>query len=135
MVRLGLALVLAGVSLAAAAAIDAATARRTFFGIEMSGVMLDGPREVHWRECVDPQGRTLCTFAGRVDHGRLGIREDGALCFSYQSTRFAEEGCFGAYREAKGQYRFVGVDGDGSVFVTRRMRSGVKACSADDMVS
>jgi len=134
MLRLGLALSLAALSLAAAAPLDASSARRTFFGVEMSGVMLGETKEVPWRECVDPQGRTVYTFAGAVDQGKLRVREDGALCFSYKSSGFADEGCFAAYREAKGQFRFVGLDGE-SVFVTRRIRPGVKACPVGDMVS
>lgn len=129
-------LALAGAAAAATGRpLDAADAKRTFFGVDMSGVM---PREtggdVAWRECVDPAGETVYWFAGEVDRGRLRIREDGALCFSYKSTGYAEEGCFAAYAEAKGQYRFVGLDGE-STFLTKRLRKGVKACSAQEMVS
>lgn len=139
--RFALVLGAAALALAAAAAtaapgapLDAATAKRTFFGIDMNGVMKSEGGEIAWRECVDPKGATVYWFAGSVDRGRLRVREDGALCFSYQSSGFAEEGCFAAYAEGKDQYRFVGLDSD-STFITRRLRKGVKACSADEMVS
>lgn len=134
MLRLALAVTAAALALAAARPLDAAQANRAFFGVDMSGVMKGESRDVAWRECVDPKGETVYWFEGEVDRGRLRIREDGALCFSYASRNYGDEGCFAAYPEGRDQYRFVSLDGD-STFVTKRLRKGVKACSASEMVS
>jgi len=132
-VRIAFALAAAAAALAAAAPLDAARARATFFGVDMSGVT-GGAAPVAWRECVTPKGDTVYWFQGQVDRGRLRVRDDGALCFSYQSSGFHEEGCFAAFAARDGQYRFASLSGD-STFVTRSIRTGVKACSAQPMVS
>jgi hypothetical protein len=134
MFRLTIALVAAASLLAAAQPLSADAARRTFFGVDMSGVMKGEGRDVPWRECVEASGETVYWFAGEVDRGRLRVREDGGLCFSYKSSGYADEACFAAYPEGRGQYRFVGVDG-GSVFITRQMRKIARACPTGAMVS
>lgn len=133
MVRIGLAVVACGLALGAAAPLDRATAQRTFFGIDMSGLM-EGEPPIAWRECVDPQGITAYWFDGEFDRGRLRVDDAGALCFSYESSSYQREACFAAFREGRGQYRFVSLSGD-SVFVTRQFVRGVKSCPTAAPVS
>lgn len=116
-----------------AAKLDAAAARKQFFGVDMRGV-LDG-EGVPWRECIEPGGKTVYWFRGAVDRGRLTIRGDGALCFSYESRNFEDAACFFAEPIAGGNFRFTeDFPTDPSVFVTQSVRR-VKACTADVPVS
>jgi hypothetical protein len=114
----------------AQSAIGAAEARRTFFGVDMEGV--HQPSGARWRECIDPRGKTTYWFAGAIDEGRLNIRSDGALCFSYASSNFREVGCWRAKPQARGAYRFEHVNGETGAFVTTAMRR-VRACPGKDV--
>ena len=69
-----------------------AETRRFFYGIDMQGK--HQPSGDDWRECIDPDGKTAYWFNGRYDEGRLVIRRDGALCFSYASTGYREPSCW-----------------------------------------
>jgi hypothetical protein len=101
--------------------------------LDMRGV-LDG-EGVPWRECIEPGGKTVYWFRGAVDRGRLTIRGDGALCFSYESRNFEDAACFFAEPIAGGNFRFTeDFPTDPSVFVTQSVRR-VKACTADVPVS
>ena len=121
--RLGLAVIvvaaLAGPALAQAA-LTAAQARRTFLGIDMEGV--HQPSGVHWRECIDRAGKTAYRFGESTDEGRLVIRADGALCFSYASRGFRDSACWRIKTVGRGNFRFENVDGESGVFVTTATR-------------
>lgn len=114
----------------AQALMGAAEARRTFFGTDMEGV--HQPSGERWRECVDPRGKTTYWFAGTIDEGRLTVRNDGALCFSYASRNFQDVGCWRIRPQGRGAFRFESVDGDGGVFVTTAMRR-VAVCQGKDV--
>jgi hypothetical protein len=78
-------------ALAQGAHVGAAEARRLFYGIDMQGK--HEPSGDEWRECIDPDGKTVFWIGGRYDEGRLVIRRDGALCFSYASSGFRDQAC------------------------------------------
>ena len=108
----------------AQAAMGAAEARRTFFGIDMEGV--HEPSGLRWRECIDPEGKTAYRFGESVDQGRLTVRADGALCFAYASRGYRDAACWTIKPAGRGNYRFEHADGGGGVFMTtatRRARS------------
>lgn len=98
----------------------AAEARRVFMGIDMQGI--HQPSGESWRECIDGQGRTTYWFGGAVDEGRLTVRNDGALCFSYASNGYADNACWRIRPQGRGNYRFEHVDGGDGVFVTKSTR-------------
>lgn len=97
-----------------------AEARRFFYGIDMQGK--HEPSGDDWRECIDPDGKTAYWFNGRYDEGRLVIRRDGALCFSYASSAYRNQSCWMVKRVDPTNYRFESTDGDEGVFVTTRTR-------------
>ncbi|KAF0187405.1 MAG: hypothetical protein IV086_05720 [Hyphomonadaceae bacterium] len=109
--------------------LSAPEARRIFYGIDMQGE--HQPSGDDWRECIDPDGKTAYWFNGAYDEGRLVIRRDGALCFSYASRGYRNEACWMAKRVSATNYRFESVDGDDGVFVTTRTRSA-QTCPARD---
>lgn len=115
---------LAGPALAQAA-MGAAEARRTFFGMDMQGV--HEPTGIRWRECIDRQGKTTFWFGETIDEGRLTVRGDGALCFSYASSGFRDNACWRIHSKGGGNYSFSHVDGDRDVFVTTATRR-VRQC-------
>lgn len=98
----------------------AAEARRTFMGIDMRGV--HQPSGETWRECIDRNGKTTYWFAGAIDEGRLTVRNDGALCFSYASSGYGDVACWRIRPQGRGNYRFENVEGDAGVFVTTSTR-------------
>jgi hypothetical protein len=97
-----------------------AEARRFFYGIDMQGK--HQPSGDDWRECIDPDGKTAYWHNGVYDEGRLTIRNDGALCFSYASSGFRNQACWMVKRVDPTNYRFESADGDEGVFVTTRTR-------------
>jgi hypothetical protein len=121
-------LALAGAAPAFAAALSAAEAKRVFFGLDMSGIY--EPDGSKWRECIEPAGNTSYWIDGYYDKGRLRVREDGALCFSYASRHYARESCYTAERRGAG-WRFVSIDSPDAVFLATRAKS-VKACPTED---
>lgn len=123
---------LAGPALAQAA-MNAAEARRTFFGIDMEGV--HQPSGLHWRECIDPAGKTAYRFGESIDEGRLTIRNDGALCFAYASRGFRDTGCWTIKRGGRGNYRFENADGGSGVFVTTATRRATSCQPRDTPMS
>lgn len=114
----------------AQSAMGAAEARRTFFGMDMEGV--HQPSGQRWRECIDARGKTTFWFAGMIDEGRLTVRNDGALCFSYASSNFRDVGCWRIKLQSRGAYRFEHVDGETGVFVTTSARR-VRTCQGTDV--
>jgi hypothetical protein len=123
---------LALLALAAARPLDAPAARKAFFGIDMAGVYVEDGSS--WRECVAPNGETSFWHRDVFDQGRLRIRDDGALCFTYASRGFADEGCYRAFREGQG-FRFVSDGPEGAeqeVWVTRSYRANVKVCEGPE---
>ncbi len=100
--------------------LSAPEARRIFYGIDMQGE--HQPSGDDWRECIDPDGKTAYWFNGAYDEGRLVIRRDGALCFSYASSGFRSEACWLVKRISATNYRFESVDGNDGVFITTRTR-------------
>jgi hypothetical protein len=105
-------------------------AKKAFFGFDMEGYV-EGSN-TSWRECIEPAGKTSYWYDGAFDQGKMRVRDDGALCFSYASSGFAQEGCYFAHHEGK-NWRFVGeTQGDG-VFVTRRTRANVRACPGEQV--
>lgn len=118
--RLAAFIAVAAFSLAGAAsakAIGVMEAKSIFFGLDMGGTY--EPDGSLWRECIAPSGKTQYWFDGYTDTGRLSVRSDGALCFSYQATEFKRTSCFTAERKDKG-WRFVSVTDPGVVFVAQR---------------
>jgi hypothetical protein len=120
----------AAMCLAAAAALTAAEAKKQFFGFDMRGKLTE--TDEPFRECIDRTGKTKFWFEGTVDEGRMTIRADGALCFTYRSRNFQDPACFAAFREGK-QFRFVS-DSGATVWVTNATRR-VNSCVADVPVS
>jgi hypothetical protein len=127
---LAVAVVAAMTTLAAAPALTAAEAKKQFFGFDMRGTLIGA--EEPFRECIDKNGRTKFWFNGELDEGRMTVRPDGALCFSYQGRNFQDPACFAAYREGQ-NFRFVS-DGGGTIWVTKSARK-VASCQADVPVS
>ncbi len=119
---------LAGPALAQAA-MGAAEARRTFLGIDMEGV--HQPSGLHWRECIDPAGKTAYRFGESVDEGRLTIRADGALCFAYASRGFRDTACWMIKPAGGRNYRFENADRESGTFVTTATRR-TTSCQARD---
>jgi hypothetical protein len=119
---------LAGPALAQAA-MGAAEARRTFFGIDMEGV--HQPSGQRWRECIDRTGKTAYRFGGSIDEGRLAVRADGALCFAYASRGYADTACWWIKPAGRGNYRFENADGESGVFVTTATHR-TNSCEARD---
>ncbi len=110
---------------ALAKALSAAEAKKAFFGLDMTGVY--EPDGTPWRECVKPSGETVYWYRGTVDLGRLAIRKDGALCFSYKSSDYSQtDNCYTAVRQGAG-YRFTHVTDPSSVFVAKQAKP-IKAC-------
>lgn len=122
--------VIAGPAMAQAF-LGAGEARRTFLGMDMEGV--HQPSGERWRECIDPHGRTTYWYAGTVDEGRLTVRNDGVLCFSYASSQYQSNSCWRAIRQGRAGFRFESADGDGGgVFVTTGARR-VSSCQGRDV--
>ncbi|MGE3302778.1 MAG: hypothetical protein AB7M12_06660 [Hyphomonadaceae bacterium] len=115
----------------AAAAIQAGEAKATFFGLDMGGVYK--PDGAPWRECITPAGETTYWMDGAVDKGRLSVRDDGALCFSYASSQYQRQSCYWAVREGQG-WRFTNVHDPEVVFLAQRAQR-VKTCAGNDAVS
>lgn len=109
--------------------LSAPEARRIFFGIDMQG--RHEPSNTDWRECITPDGKTTYWFLGAVDEGRMTIRRDGALCFSYASSNFSNQACWKVKRLTATTYRFESTDGDDGVFVATSTRPA-QSCSARD---
>jgi hypothetical protein len=118
------AILLAAVAPAVAATLSADQAKKIFFGYDMAGYLAG--ENTKWHECIHPDGTTTYWFAGTIDDGRLRIRDDGVLCFSYKSTNYQNEGCFTAQRNGS-NWRFTDENDPSTVFVTTHTRS-VKAC-------
>jgi hypothetical protein len=110
---------------ALAKALTAAEANKIFFGLDMTGVF--EPDGTPWRECVKANGETIYWYRGTVDFGRLTVRNDGALCFAYESSDYAQtDNCYRADKQGAG-YKFTHVTDLGSVFVAKKVQS-TKAC-------
>jgi hypothetical protein len=124
---LAAALVLCAAGAAWSKPIGAAEAKRTFFGLDMSGIYQ--PDGEPWRECVTSQGDTIYWFGGQIDYGRLSVRDDGVLCFSYQSSDFKHQGCYTAEPDGKG-WRFADVSDPTSVFLAQHT-TRAKTCDAN----
>ncbi|MEQ1810928.1 MAG: hypothetical protein ABL889_13435 [Terricaulis sp.] len=108
----------AGIAAAQTARLSAAEARRELFGVELAGVNETYGDE--WRECIEPNGRTVYTRGDERLAGRLEIRPDGQACFNYPpETAWS---CFGVVREGE-NYRL-------DDFITRTVRRGVRDCGA-----
>ncbi|MGE0740876.1 MAG: hypothetical protein AB7O98_05995 [Hyphomonadaceae bacterium] len=115
---------LAGAAFAQSQVLTAEEVRRELFGVELIGVHeRDGDS---WRECIDPNGRTLYEAFGRSERGRLAVTADGRACFTYDGDSYTS--CFVVQREGAG-YRFED-------FVTRSVRRGVTNCArGEDLIS
>ncbi len=113
--------------------LSAPEVRRVFYGIDMRGT--HQPSGAAWRECVDPDGKTSYWHGGAYDEGRLTIRQDGALCFSYVSSGYRDNACWKVKRTNATNYRFESVDGDEGVFVTTRTRAAQTCPGRDTPVS
>lgn len=107
--------------------------RRIFFGIDMQG--MHQPSGDVWRECIDPDGKTAYWLRGAFDEGRLTVRRDGSLCFSYASSGFRDEACWKARRVDATNYKFESADGEEGVFVTTRTRPAQSCPGRDAVVS
>jgi hypothetical protein len=121
--RLAVVAVLALASAAASAQsayLGPSEARRVFYGIDMRGK--HQPSNQDWRECIDPDGKTSYWFQGAYDQGRLTVRGDGALCFSYASSDYERNACWKVRRLTATTYRFESADGDAGVFVATATR-------------
>ena len=113
--------------------LSAPEARRVFYGIDMQGT--HQPSGAAWRECVDPDGKTSYWYGGSYDEGRLTIRQDGALCFSYLSSGYRDNACWKVKRSSATNYRFESVDGDEGVFVTTRTQAAQSCPGRDTPIS
>jgi hypothetical protein len=112
-------LVAAGAS-AQSAYMSAPEARRIFYGIDMQG--RHEPSKETWRECITPDGKTSYWFRGAVDEGRLVLKREGELCFSYASSGYRSESCWRARRLTASTYRFESTNPDDGVFITTATR-------------
>lgn len=111
-------------------ALSAAQVKAGLFGVDMTGY--SPTYGITWRECIDPQGRTLYHTPAGVQRGRLKVTDDGKACFAYEDTDYQLESCFRVERNGAG-FIFNG-DGNG-IFVTTKLVPRVKACRSDDLVS
>lgn len=100
-------------------------ARSELFGVELSGIV-EG-EDSSWRECIEPDGRTIYEIDGTVDRGRLTISDDGQACFSYASSNFTRVTCWSVERVDRNNYRFT-FPGS-SVFETRVVERQVRHCA------
>lgn len=112
-----------------APAMKAAELKTALFGIRMEGVA-DGA-DFHWRECIDPKGRTLYHTASGDMYGRLTITSKGEACFAYEDDNYATSSCFVMRRTATG-FHF---EGDyGGNFTTTKVEDGVRTCEKQDLI-
>jgi hypothetical protein len=97
------------------------------FGIDMEGY--SPTYKFRWRECIDPNGRTLYETPNGVQKGILTVTGEGFACFSYEDTGYTEKSCYAVSRNGKG-FLFDGAFGE--VYVTTRVVSGVTECKPPD---
>lgn len=109
--------------------LSAREARAAFFGLDMGGV--HQPGGARWRECTRRDGKTTYWYGDRIDQGRLTVRDDGALCFSYATTQYREASCWRARREGAG-YRFEETTGSSDVFIATRAQR-VRSCPGPEV--
>jgi hypothetical protein len=102
--------------------------KSSLYGIRMEGVTDDGG--FRWRECIDPNGRTVYETPSGQMNGRLTISAKGA-CFAYEDDNYASTNCFVTRRSAKG-FRFEGAFG--STFTTTKVEAGVRTCEKQDLI-
>ncbi len=107
----------------------AAELKTALFGIRMEGVG-DGT-DFHWRECIDPKGRTLYQTPSGDIQGRLTITPKGEACFAYEDDNFTSKSCFVMRRTAKG-FHFEGEYG--ANFTTTKVEGGVRTCEKQDLI-
>lgn len=112
-------------------ALPAAQVKAGLFGVDMTGY--SPTYGISWRECIDPQGRTLYHTPAGLQRGRLKVTEDGRACFAYEDTDYKVESCFRVERNGKG-FIFNG-DAAGGIFVTTKLVPRVGACRSDELVS
>lgn len=108
--------------------LDADQIRSALFGIDMQG---HSPSYgFSWRECIDPEGRTLYETPDGVQTGRLDVDDLlGLACFSYADDDYSTESCYSVSRTRSG---FVFEGQFGAVFITTRVETGVRSCEPDD---
>lgn len=121
----------AGPALAQAAgqAMSSAQLKSGLFGIEMSGY--SPTFNFQWRECIQPDGKTLYETPDGVVNGRLTISPNGEACFSYEDDGYATTACYVTKQAGKG-FRFEG-EFD-VVFVATKVVTGVKSCKPQDLI-
>jgi hypothetical protein len=124
----GLAALVAFAAPALAKGINQAEAKRVFFGLDMGGIY--EPDGSPWRECIERNGATRYWAGGdMIDEGKLTVRDNGEVCFSYKSSDYRNTSCFTADRVGKG-WRFTSVNDPTSVFLATQARP-VKSCPSD----
>jgi hypothetical protein len=124
----GFAALVAFAAPALAKGINQAEAKRVFFGLDMGGIY--EPDGSPWRECIERDGSTHYWAGGNViDQGKVTVRDNGEVCFSYKSSGYRDLACFTAERRGQG-WRFVSVNDPTSVFLATQARP-VKSCPAD----
>jgi len=101
---------------------------------EMSNISLFGTVEgLIWQECITADGQTQYTLENtQPEIGRLHITDDALVCFNYG----AQDACFRVQRRGDNYafYMSTALDLDNTlVFVTHKVKRGVKLCSAEDV--
>lgn len=103
--------------------LDAAQVRAEVFGIDMEGHTPSFG--FSWRECIDPDGRTLYETPAGIQRGQMVLVENGMVCFSYDDDGHANRSCYNVSRTSAG---FVFEGAEGSLFIATRVVRGVKSC-------
>jgi hypothetical protein len=105
-------------------------AQAALLGVDMQGY--SPTYRIEWRECVQPDGKTLYETPDGVKNGRLVIDVHGQACFAYEDDAFQSWGCYRVENASRG---FIFSDEYGSLFITTSVKRGVKSCKpSDDLI-
>jgi hypothetical protein len=126
---LAVSLFVAAPAVAQTAAMSGAQLKTALFGIEMSGY--SPSYEFSWRECIQPDGKTLYETPDGVVNGKLTISAKGEACFSYEDDGYRTQACYLTRKTDKG-FRFEG-DFD-SLFIATKVVTGITSCKPQDLI-
>lgn len=120
---------IAAPAVAQTAAMSGAQLKSALFGIEMSGY--SPTSNFSWRECIQPDGKTLYETPDGVVNGKLTISAKGEACFSYEDDGYRTQACYLTRKTDKG-FRFEG-DFD-SLFIATKVVTGIRSCKPQDLI-
>jgi hypothetical protein len=96
-----------------------------FPGTRMTGSSLTGDP---FTECIEPDGRSIFNFEGRVSEGRMTVKESGQACFTYESGTW----CYRIQRAPSG-YLIRGINSNG-MFRVRSVERDIESCTDSDLI-